>query len=223
MSEAEWLLVYAVLTASAASVVWFFQVRRQMLAKMRAVVGILEEVFKPRDKTYTLLGYLVGFRAEYRLPYSWAPRAWALYTMPPGHVFFYLPVVIARRMRDRLELTIQVREPLPGEAHVYDPGDRASRRLVARDTAGRGERLREARLSVDGRSLVALYSGERALELALELLRELSRSGARVVRVTVADRERVLHVAAYPRLGQVGALAETLLRFSRRLARGAGG
>ncbi len=223
MSGAEWLLVYAVLTASAASVVWFFQVRRQMLAKMRAVVGILEDVFKPRDQTYTLLGYLVGFRAEYRLPYSWAPRAWALYTMPPGHVFFYLPVVLLRGMRDRLELTIQLREPLPGEAHVYDPRDRATRRLVARDTAGREERLRRATLSVDGRSLAALYSGERALELALGLLGELRRAGVDAVRVTVADRERVLHVAAYPRLSQVRVLAETLLRYARRLSRGGEG
>lgn len=222
MGEAEWLLVYAVVTASAASVVWFFQVRRQMLVKMRAVVGMLEEVFRPRDKTYTLLGYLVGFRAEYRLPSRWAPRAWVLYTMPPSHVFFYLPVVLARRMRDRLEITIQVREPLPGEAHVYDPRDRATRRLVARDTAGREERLRRKRLVVDGRVYEALYSGDRALELALGLLAELRRTGAEVVRATVADQERVLHAAAYPSLGQVRPLAEAMLRYAEALARAGG-
>jgi len=218
--EARWLLFYAVIVASMASVVWFFQIRRQMIARMRAVVGILEDVLRPRDKTYTLLGYLVGFRAVYELPYRWSRRAWILYTMPPGHVFFYLPVILLRREKDRLELTFRVNTPLPGEAHIYHPHDRHVARLVRRDTAGREGRLTRGEVVEAGKRFTALYSGSEALEKARQLLRGLLEAGADVRRVTLSDRDWALHVSIVPSVATLRRTLEVLKRYGEKLAGG---
>ncbi|KSW10710.1 hypothetical protein CF15_07960 [Pyrodictium occultum] len=218
MGPAGWLAVYTLIALSSASVVWFFQVRRSMLMRMRAVVGILEDVFRPRDKTYTLLGYLVGFRAVYRLDWPWAGRAWILYTMPPSHVFLYLPVVVLQRRRDRLEVTLRLASPLPGEAHVYDPGDRWARRLVARDTAESRGRLRERELELAGKRYRALYSGEEALSKAERLAQELLARGVDVRRVTLDDGRRALHVSLAPSLDTLREALETVKRSARLLA-----
>ena len=222
VDEATWLLVYAVLVASMASVVWFFQVRRAMIARMRAVIGILEDELRPRDKTYTLLGYLVGFRAVYDLPYRWSTRAWLLYTMPPGHVFFYLPVIALRGERDRLEVTFRLRSPLPGEAHVYDPRDRHVKRLVRRDTAGVEERLARAFVEASGRRYAALYSGEEALEKARALLEDLLAAGVDVRRVTLSDRDWALHVSLVPSVSTLREALRVVKKHAGRLAAATG-
>ena len=212
------LAFYALLVASMASVVWFFQIRRTMIMRMRAVIGVLEDTLRPRDREYTLLGYLVGFRAVYKLDQPWATRAWILYTMPPGHILFYLPVVLLQRRRDRLEVTLRLTAPLPGEAHIYDPRDRAIHRLVARDTAEARDRLRERQVVIAGRSYTALYSGEEALSKAERLAHELLACGVDLRRVTLDDRRRALHVSLAPSLETLREALETLKRHARRLA-----
>ncbi|OWJ54969.1 hypothetical protein Pdsh_04550 [Pyrodictium delaneyi] len=206
------------MVASMASVVWFFQIRRTMIMRMRAVVGILEDTLKPRDKEYTLLGYLVGFRAVYRLDKPWATRAWILYTMPPGHILFYLPIILLQRRRDRLEITLRLTAPLPGEAHIYDPRDRAVRRLVAKDTAESRERLRQRELMMKSRRYIALYSGEEALAKAEKLAQDLLARGVDLRRVTIDDRRRALHVSLVPSLENLREALETVYRHARRLA-----
>ena len=128
-----WLFFWIIVILSSLAVLWFFQMRRLLIRRMRLVIGLLERILKPRDQNYTLLGYLVGFRAEYRLRSEKVPRAWALYMIPPHHVLLYVPVILAAGKKERLELTFRLSRPPRGEVHIYDPGDRATKRSVRTD------------------------------------------------------------------------------------------
>jgi hypothetical protein len=210
------LILYIVLIGGAASVVWFFQTRRSMLLRMRGVVAILEDVFRPVDKEYTLLGYLVGFRAVYKLRDRLLSRAWLLYIMPPYHVFFYLPVIALGRRRERLEVTLKTSYPLAGEAHVYLRGDGFVRRSVEKDVAGSGRAYSRASMDLDGVLVEALYTGQIALDKALALFRELKGVGVDVRRVSIVDRLHAIHVSLAPSPGtDLRAALRRLLRLAR--------
>ena len=100
------LVVLTILAIAAPSVIWFYRVRKNMIIKQKMIIETLETVFKPRDKLYTLIGYLVGFKASYRLGDGKIEKIWIMYTTPPSHVFFYLPVIFLAKEKERLELTI---------------------------------------------------------------------------------------------------------------------
>ncbi|ABM80664.1 hypothetical protein [Hyperthermus butylicus] len=211
------LMLYIIAIAAAVSVVWFFHIRRVMLMRMRGLVSLLERSFRPRDTQYMLLGYLVGFRAEYLLGDGPASRAWILYTTPPYHVFFYLPVISLGKRREKLEITLRLRSPLPGEAHIYDPGDRGVVRAVVADTAGAGRRLYRGTVSIAGRELEALYSGDIALAKAKSLFEELVAAGVDVRRVSIVDRLHALHVSVVPQLDTVEELVKRVMGFAGEL------
>ena len=210
-------MLYIIAVAAAVSVVWFFHMRRVMLMRMRGLVSLLERSFKPRDTQYVLLGYLVGFKAEYLLGNGPASKAWILYTIPPYHVFFYLPVISLAKRKERLEFTLRLRSPLPGEAHIYDPSDRAVLRAVAVDTANAGRRLYRGLVNIAGRELEALYSGDIALAKAKSLFEELVAAGVDVKRVSIVDRLHALHVSVVPRLDTVEELVERVMGFAGEL------
>ena len=108
----EWRLLIVLLSLLAgAMVIWFFYYRRRMLRLMVDMVKALEDTFKPVDKNYYLLGYLVGFRAIYDLPRS-SPfrKAYILLTLIPRHSLLYYPIARFVTMRfDRLEVAVEPR------------------------------------------------------------------------------------------------------------------
>lgn len=162
-----------VLIASLPSVAWFFWMRRVMLRRQAAIVRSLEERLSPKDKQYWLIGYLVGFAARYTLHDTRAPRVWITYTTPPYHVFFYLPIIILGRKKERLEIAVEPTSPrlLPGTAYLYKPRI-ATIALRVRKARARGGRWREERVSVGGIFFKAVYNSPQALELARRLAGE---------------------------------------------------
>ncbi len=213
-----WLVFSIIVILSSLTVLWFFQMRRLLIRRMRLVIGLLERVLRPRDQEYTLLGYLVGFRAVYKLRSDKVPRAWALYMIPPHHVLLYVPVILLAGKKERLELTFRLSRPPGGEAHIYDPGDRATRRSVRIDLAKYRGRLYEREIEIQGRTYKVIYSNEETLRLAHQVFSELA-SLVDVKRVTIASRVSAFHVAFIP---QIGVLEEALNRIvsqAYRLAR----
>jgi len=217
------LLVYLVLVLGGLATLWFFMVRRDLIRRMKRIVEILEEELRPRDKSYTLLGYLVGFRAVYEKPrIKGVDRAWILYTQPPRHVLLYLPVVHLAGERERLELTLRLARPPRGEAHLYDPGDRATRRLVERDTADAREKLRRGAAEIAGHELELLTTGDpEAQQAVVELAEKLTRiMGRPPLRVTLSSRHRALHVAIEPRVATLRNTVRAIARYAESLAPG---
>ncbi|MEM0025161.1 MAG: hypothetical protein QXV41_01130, partial [Zestosphaera sp.] len=76
----------ALIIASAISVIWYFRGRRKMLKFIKEFTDELERELRPADKEYVLLGYLVGYRAKYKLEDG--RNAYILLTTAPRHSFF---------------------------------------------------------------------------------------------------------------------------------------
>lgn len=213
-----WLFFSVVVILSSLTVLWFFQVRRLLIRRMRLVIGLLEKVLKPRDQQYTLLGYLVGFRAIYKLSSPKVPRAWALYMLPPHHVLLYVPVILLGGRKERLELTFKLSRPPGGEAHIYDPRDRATKRSIKIDLSKYRGKLYERDIEVNGRIYKALYSSEETLKTAHRILSDLV-SLADVKRVTIASRVSAFHVALVPRIGTLEETLNRIVSYAHNLAR----
>jgi len=217
------LAVLIVIIASFPAVIWFFRFRRLMIRRIAGVARDLEEAVRPRDKRYWYLGYLVGFRARYWVNRGSISTVSALYTIPPYHVFFYLPVIILGRRRELLDIAVKLRQrPLVGGvAHLVDPSSRHARLTFRKDVKdARG--LRRAEVYLGSARFEAYYTGGDApLGLARELAQRLQSLGARVLRVTVDPRGRILYSSINPPRGEpVTPLVEAVLDAAERLARG---
>jgi len=216
------LAVSVVIIASFPAVVWFFVIRRGMIRRIAGVARELEGVLKPRDVRYWYLGYLVGFRARYWVNRGPISTVSALYTIPPYHVFFYLPVIILGRRRETLDLAVKLRQRplLGGEAHLID-GSRRARLTLAKDL-GDTRRLRRTRVTLGGRVLEAYVAGrEPPLSLAVGLAERLESLGARVHRVTVDPGSKIVYASLSVEKGEpVAPLVEAVLDAARRAAGG---
>ncbi len=191
-----WLIIIA----SFPAVIWFYKFRKMMIRRQIAILNIAEKTFKPRDKRYTVHGYLVGFTGKYWVNRGNIIKAWIHYVTPPYHVFFYLPVIHAMKKKERLEVTLELRGlKYSGEAHIAVPGDGYVKRTLGIDLGKKKPRLVETKVSIDSRSLSAYYTSNETLDAAVNIYRELS-SLQDVRRVSIDSSRKGLHVSVVPRV-----------------------
>lgn len=197
-------LLVLLFTLGAMSVLWFFQIRRLMILRMKRVVEVLEEELAPRDKNYLLLGYLVGFKAVYKAPRRLgdASTVWALYVQPPRHILFYLPLIHLMRSRERLEITLKLRRlAARGEAHLYDPRERPVRREVSKDLSASRPLSKRVMVVLDGKSFELVSSSDEAERYVLAIAKFfLERAGLPLFRVSFSSRLSALHIVFEPKL-----------------------
>ncbi len=205
--------------ASFPAVVWFFYFRRAMIRRIAGVARTLEETLRPRDKRYWYLGYLVGFRARYWVNRGPIKAVNAMYVIPPYHVFFYLPVIILGRRRERLDIAVELRERMQvnGEAHIINTRDRAAKLSFRRDVRD-PSKLRTAKLRLGDVEVEAYYSGDGSiLDFARSLAADLSRR-ARLLRVTLDGGRKVLYASVNPDPGEpVDGVVEAVISAAERL------
>jgi hypothetical protein len=186
--------------ASMPSVAWFFKVRRKMIEATVRVIRSLEDAVRPRDQRYWLHGYLVGFAAKYWVRRGAVDKVYVNFTMPPYHAFFYLPVILLFRKRERLEVAVEYSRPLGvrGEAHVFDERKRSVRVLVERDIAStRSKGFEKGYVVVAGKRMAYYSRPGGALELAVRLAESLSALGE-VYRVSVIPSRRMILALVTP-------------------------
>lgn len=96
--------------------------RRRNLGLTREVSALLEAVFDPEDKTYTWIGGLSGFRADFRLTSGWELHATLV--MRPWHSLLFLPFSLIFFGGDRLFIDLRGAALTSEEGHAVN----ASRR-----------------------------------------------------------------------------------------------
>ncbi len=209
-----WNVMFVALVASFPSIIWFYYFRRQMIRKQSTLARFLEWKLRPRDKIYSYLGYLVGFRGEYHVRDPHVSKVQVTYTTPPYHVFFYLPVIIAFGKREKLDILLRLRDGsrIRGEAHIADTSIRSVRLALEADLIGE---YKEAEVPMAGRLYKAYYRGP-SLEAAKRLLERLAAKGVRVYRVSVDGSRRAILVSIEPSsLDAVEAALEEARRASK--------
>jgi len=190
--------VLIVIIASFPAVIWFFRFRKAMIRKQANLIRHLEERLRPRDQLYWYLGYLVGFRAKYRVGRDGVDNVYVLYTSPPYHVFFYLPVIWLFRKKERLEIILELARQglIKGEAHIADERIRSVRISLDADIGDRS-RYKRTTITHNGRIYNVYYTGGNALEKARWLLETASKH-APVYRVSVDGSRRSILVSFEP-------------------------
>lgn len=186
MEFADVLALLALSILAAAMVVWYYYWRRRMLWLMREIVAALEEGFKPVDKNYVILGYLVGFKAEYKLDSSGGRRAYSMLLMMPRHSLLYYPVARFLTARiDRLDILVKDARIKPRRCHLVLEG---WLKLLKRDHIS-VEGLRNTVVEYQGRSYHVYYEREEDRDI---LVNTLMNSGGKYIRISCIPEENAV-------------------------------
>ncbi len=213
---------WIVVIASFPAIVWFFRIRRVMIRKQVIIIRTLENSLKPRDKRYWLLGYLVGFRAKYWINRGGVKRAWALYITPPHHVFFYIPVIILLKKRERLEITLELDKSykLGGEAHLYDPREKFVVKTLRRELKT-FQGFKNISFNLDNENeYKVLYRGQTSAFENIKSLFNLlvSKYKVKIYRISLDSSKNVIHISFNPNSQEeISKTISTLLDFVKNL------
>jgi hypothetical protein len=198
--------ITALTVLSAASVIWYFRERRKMLVFVRDYVKELEEFFKPRDKTYTLLGYLVGFRAVYKL--RGGDELYVLLTTAPRYALLYLPFIKVLG-REHL-VTYFYKSGKPRRLRTYIAVRQSAKRtlvVVESDIQRLGLKLERTAVETPTGRYVVFHEPGAPPYLISDILQKTSLD---VRKLAVYGSLNSVEVTVPPRLGEVGKVWDLL-------------
>ena len=98
----------------------YYNGQRTNLKKIRDTVVSLEKAFNPAEKSYTWLGGVVGFSADFKVQGFEEVRA--VLTLMPRQSLLYMPFVLLRGAEDRLQMLFFMREKPSEELHIIPIG-----------------------------------------------------------------------------------------------------
>lgn len=209
-------VVIIIVIISLPAVAWFFKFRKTMIKKQVSILKYLENEYRPKDQTYWYLGYLVGFRGKYRINRGNLENVYVLYTMPPYHVFFYLPIIWLFKKKDRLEIIHQLKEsnPLRGQAHIANMKIRSIKLSMSADLKD-FSKYKTTSMHAKGVEYKVYYTGGNALDIATNLFNTLTNK-VNVFRVSVdASRNSILISFEPKKLEDIGFVIDAMRRITR--------
>jgi len=211
----DYLAVVLLSFLAVAMVVWYFRMRRVTLQLMKRVTDDLERFFRPLDKTYVLLGYLVGYRATYTL--EGGDRVFAVLITAPRHSLLYYPVVKALGRTDRLHLAIRYgRRYVARELHAVNLADSRLHTVVLRDLGGRAKVISRREVELSRGRYVVYYEDSSDLELVGRIVES---SPVTLYKLSAYPKDNLVEVVADVSSGDAVRVAEVLREFSRRVTR----
>jgi len=166
------LLLLAVLGGTATY--QFFRGRRRNLELMRYSVQVLEELLKPRDKEYRLIGLYVGYVARYILEKGGVGSVEISLVLMPRQSLFYMPMAKLTTRFDKLFMFFRLARGAVHEAHVVRKG---YYRLGLRREIKDFESMRVEEVVVKGQRYYVLYrsGSEEEAKSLLNFVEELRR------------------------------------------------
>ncbi len=211
----DYLVVVLLSILAVAMVIWYFRMRRVTLQLMKRVTEDLEKFFRPLDKTYVLLGYLVGYRATYTL--EGGDRVFVVLTTVPRHSLLYYPVVKALGRTDRLHLVIRYgRRYVTRELHAVNLVDSRLHTVVLRDLKERASTLSRREVELSRGRYVVYYEDSGDLELVRNLVES---SPVALYKLSAYSKDNLVEVVADVSSGNATSVAEVLKELSRRVTR----
>lgn len=185
----------------------YFRGRRINLGLARAIGSELERVLRPKDQTYTWLGGILGFKADYRSNGA-VPRVEATLTLLPRHSLLYLPVARLLSGGDRLFVVAHPREPVRGEAHVIAASYRRRLGRLAGESGWRREVV-----EVRGKQFEVVGEDPAAVAGLREWLRAVPEPGP-VKHLALVPRTGTLYLYLVPVPGKVEPILRRALAWS---------
>ncbi len=183
-----YLIVVSISALAVASVAWFFRKRRELILFLKNVTEVLEKYFKPVDKTYVWLGYLVGYRAKYDLPGN--NKAYVLLTTVPRHSILYLPIAKLLKRRDRLEVAVEPYDRyVTTELHIHRKNSWTAEAVIRKTITGRAHQFGIREFQAGSYSYVAYYKDEKAFDAVRNLVEN---SSLPILYITAVPQENIV-------------------------------
>jgi len=204
------VLVLVILSILAASmVIWYYYWRRRMLWLMRDIVVALENRLKPLDKNYVLVGYLVGFKAEYKLDNAGRRKAYAMLLLLPRYSLLYYPIarLFTSRM-DRLDVLLKDASSKPRRSHIVSEKWLKLLKQDHLDVKG----LEEERIEVHGERYRVYYERREDADL---LIKTLEKNEERYTRISCIPEENAVLITMRAEPSRVDNAIDDALRILR--------
>lgn len=197
------------------SVLQFFKGRKINLAILERSIRILEDVFKPRDKNYTIIGIYVGYSALYRIYKDLINTIETVVTLLPRQSLLYYPISRLTSRFDKIYLIIHydIDKTLFGEAHVVKKG--YYRLGIKRNIRGI-EKMNIETTRIAGKHYYLVYTHRNLAEKLLEYIKSLS-DPTLVNHIAVVPKHRRLYLAARLDLENLSEIASKFYELGRRL------
>ncbi len=196
----DYVILVSMSLLAVAMVLWYFKKRKEILKFIKAISGELEDTFKPVDKTYELLGYLVGFKAKFKLGRaSRALNAYASLTTVPKHSLLYYPIAKLMARKDILSLAVEFRDGVPREFHLVRYG---SKRLEARlrSDVKDLDSMRSKKIELLGNHYVVYYQDEGDVDL---IVSELGGLNLNLIQLSIFRSKNIIYVMVEAKEGVV--------------------
>ncbi|MEM3131955.1 MAG: hypothetical protein QXV72_04955 [Sulfolobales archaeon] len=206
------LIIIAFLSFLAvASVTWYFRMRRKTLVLTKRVTEELEKVFKPVDKTYVLLGYLVGYRAKYELENG--DRVYILFTTAPRHSILYYPIAKALKRTDRIEIAIEnSKRYVARDLHAVALSDSRLLNVLLRDLGSKKEVISKRAIETSRGEYMVYYEDSGDIELVKRFIDSVELN---IYRLSAFTRNNLVELVAEIREDSVQSLVRALRELNR--------
>ncbi|MEM3182187.1 MAG: hypothetical protein QW397_02115 [Fervidicoccaceae archaeon] len=203
----------ALMIISVASVFWYFKMRKKILKFMKDFTDELEREFRPKDKEYMLLGYLVGYRAKYKL--GDGRRAFVLLTTTPKHSLFYYPIAKVLKHEDRVTIMIELAgKKILRDAHAVKKSESRLLRTLSRDLGSRMDRLNTTSIQTKQGKFELFYESAADVELLAGIINS---SYASIRKISAYKQINAVEIVSRAEHGVVHEIVESLRVLSKGL------
>jgi len=211
----EVIAFYVLVVASAASVVWYFRARKKMLRFIKEFTDELERGLRPTDKEYVLLGYLVGYRARYKLEDG--RNAYVLLTTVPRHALFYYPIAKVLRREDRVTIMLELAgRSVLRELHAVKKNESKILKVLLRDLGSQIEKLSRTTIKTAKGDYEVFYEEPRDLDLINKVINSKPKP---VIKLSAHKNLNAVEVVSKAELGSVRELLECLRILTKNISR----
>ncbi len=160
-----------IVALSGIAVLQYFRGRRVNLHLVKYTSRVFEEIIKPKDKTYHIIGMYVGYHAVYWIREGALSRLEATVILMPRYSAFYYPISKLTLRHDRVYLRYWFTRYPGGEAHAI--ASRAYLRPLSSVINGLKDMNTEI-LEVNGRRYTIVYRDKISRDKVIYMLKRLT-------------------------------------------------
>jgi len=178
----------------------FFWGKRMNHRLFLSAFNDLVEVIKPEDQTFTNIGGLIGYHANFiTKKKSAVSRVDATITFLPRQSWLYFPVSKLIRRWDRLFITLYLKQAPPEEGHLLEVGYASFRGPKITNA----DRLNREKVRWGDKDFYLYYQGMKIRNALLGFMEKNSDPGV-IRHIAVVPGQQRCFVFMIPRWGQVG-------------------
>ena len=212
------LLFIIVIVLAGVSVVWFYRKRKVNLMILEKSIRILEKVYQPYDKKYTVIGIYVGYSALYKVLKKALKTIEVVTLLLPRQSLMYLPIAKITSRFDKIFIIYHYDKEthFPGEAHLVRKG---YYRLGVKRSIRGIEKMHLEKTRINGKTYYLIYNNRKVMEKLISMAQSL-KSPLLIQHAAIVPKLHRLYIAAKLDIRYLEDLASKTYVFAQELVGG---